>query len=219
MSAEVWKDIPGYEGAYQVSSLGRVMSIRGQYAGRILSQYLQEGRYYKVVLYLDGKEKNYLTHRLVALAFLGPCPEGEEVRHLDGDSKNNAVENLAYGTHKENEEDKLQHGTVPWALTEEQVEEIRKRLLSGETNISICKDYGVSNVVISNIRRGKSYFYMTGDLATAVCNLPKWHRLTKSDAEEIRKLLRSGMSRADAAELFGVSTNAIGRIARGESFL
>jgi hypothetical protein len=56
------------------------------------------------------------VHSLVAEAFIGPRPIGLEVRHLDGDSTNNAVDNLRYGTHAENMQDRVKHGRDPQAL-------------------------------------------------------------------------------------------------------
>ena len=58
---------------------------------------------------LKGTGTEYV-HRLVMLAFVGKCPDGLVVRHLDGDSTNNHLSNLTYGTQKENGEDKVKHG-------------------------------------------------------------------------------------------------------------
>lgn len=170
MATEIWKDIPGYEGAYQVSSLGRVRSLDryvevtsslgNSFTTRRKGKLLSPGhtRNYSYVNLYPGA-RVWLVHRLVALAFFGPCPEGCEVRHLDGDERNNVVWNLAYGTHVANEADKLKHGTRQRVckLSEEQVREIRTRIENGESNTSLGKEYGVSDVVISNIRLGKNY--------------------------------------------------------------
>ncbi len=170
MESEVWKDIPGYEGAYQVSSLGRVRGMDRmvlsrskfgkEYSRRMKGRELSPGHvqdYAYVSLYPGARTE--LVHRLVALAFIGPCPEGMEVRHIDGNPENNCACNLEYGTHKENEADKLRHGTRQQVckLTPEQVVEIRKRIANGESNLAIASEYGVSDVLVSNIRLGKSY--------------------------------------------------------------
>ena len=115
-----WQWIPGFEGRYKVSSEGGVRSEPRRYAGgRILKPRLT--RYnpakgetpYKVVrLYPgDGTFTDMLVHIAVLETFTGPRPDGLEGRHLDGDSFNNRRENLAWGTHGENMEDKLRHGT------------------------------------------------------------------------------------------------------------
>jgi len=70
---------------------------------------------YKLVsLWRDGKGRSCNVHRLVAAAFLGPCPTGMEVRHLDGDPTNNDVANLRYGTGSENCQDITRHGRNYW---------------------------------------------------------------------------------------------------------
>lgn len=176
MPEEIWKDIPGYEGAYQASSLGRIRSVdhvtvqklpRGvcsgvKHKGRVLTQRRHNNTrvpYLVVDLKFRGKHERLLVHTLVAAAFLGERPVGYEVRHLDNDPQNNRATNLAYGTHVENMADTVSAGRHCHKLTPEQVAEIRVRISSGETNTHICIDYGVSDVVISNIRLGRSYGY------------------------------------------------------------
>lgn len=118
---EVWKSIPGYEGVYEVSNLGRVRSLdryvrcrgngRRLFRGRVLSGKYDRDGYHLVSLNLEGKEFTAKAHRLVLLAFVGPCPSGHVVRHLDGDPGNNSLDNLAYGTYLDNSEDQRRHGT------------------------------------------------------------------------------------------------------------
>lgn len=111
--------IPGYEGWYKVTSDGQVWSEERVVAGRklksrLLSQTLSDG-YMLVTLCRNGHRTTTAVHRLVALAFLGEKPEGQEVRHLDGNRANNRVENLAYGTRLENRADRTVHGKCPSA--------------------------------------------------------------------------------------------------------
>lgn len=117
---EQWRDIPGYEGYYQVSSEGRVKSLPRKVArgGNILSvngKMLRAGRtgknYLMVVLSKEGVGKSKEIHTLVAEAFLGPKPPGMVIRHLDGDKHNNRADNLAYGTLSDNTRDSVKHGT------------------------------------------------------------------------------------------------------------
>ncbi len=104
---EAWVPVPGYEGRWDVSSQGRVRSIprRRTRGGELVLRVNKRG-YLSVTL---GREKHEV-HRLVALAFLGPRPEGMEVRHLDGERLNCRVDNLAYGTRSENNFDRVAHG-------------------------------------------------------------------------------------------------------------
>jgi hypothetical protein len=95
-----------------VSSLGRVKSLpRNTTRGGLLSIKIGKRGYPAVGLVQDGKQATYEVHRLVALAFLGECAAGYEVRHRDGNPLNNHVLNLVYGTRGENVRDRRSHGT------------------------------------------------------------------------------------------------------------
>jgi len=108
-----WVPIAEFPEFYEVSDLGRVRSLHFGKV-RILKPGWANG-YPMVLLHVGGVQYKRYVHRLVAEAFLDRCPEGQEVRHLDGDRRNPAKANLSYGTHGENEKDKVQHGTHPWA--------------------------------------------------------------------------------------------------------
>lgn len=111
LSGESWLPIPGYEGCYEVSNLGRVRSLpRNTTFGRILAQDILHAGHRRVTLYRDGRRSRIFVHRLVLLAFVGPCPEGMECRHLNGDSADNRLANLTYGTRSENTLDDVRHG-------------------------------------------------------------------------------------------------------------
>ena len=119
---EKWKDVIGFEGLYQVSSLGRLKSLnrkvwnpgmncyRTQYS-RILSLVTDKGGYLRVTLSKDGRVKQYLVHRIVAEAFL-PNPNNlPQINHIDECKTNNSVDNLEwcnneyncnYGNHNSN---------------------------------------------------------------------------------------------------------------------
>ena len=110
---ELWKDIPNYEGYYEVSSLGNFRAKdryidsrwggKRLYHGKPLLTELMEDGYSRIVLMKDGKKKRYMTHRLVALAFI-PNPNNlPQVNHLDGNRHNNVVSNLEWCTQSENE--------------------------------------------------------------------------------------------------------------------
>lgn len=107
-----WLPTVGFAG-YEVSDRGEVRSMK-RTAARYLNGGLTHG-YRTVKLRRDGIYVNMPIHRLVTAAFLGPCPEGLEVRHLDGNALNNDLSNLAYGTSSENKLDTVRHGNHPSA--------------------------------------------------------------------------------------------------------
>lgn len=97
---EVWEDIQGYEGYYQVSNLGRVKSL---YKGSaILKGSVNNRGYHTVILYKDGKYKHFLKHRLVAQAFIPNPQKLPQVNHKDEDKSNNNVSNLEWCTNAYN---------------------------------------------------------------------------------------------------------------------
>ena len=109
---EIWKDIEGYEGLYQVSSWGRVRSLDRYVSakcggsrlvkGIIIKEYDNGLGYKLVALCRDNKPKYAYVHRLVAAAFVAN-PEGyDEINHIDEDKGNNVPENLEWCSHKYN---------------------------------------------------------------------------------------------------------------------
>lgn len=105
---EKWQPVPGFEGLYEVSNKGRVMSLRRQ---KIMKPWKHYRGGLRLTLSKNKKGKMYQIHRLVYTAFNGPIPEGYVVRHLNDDSLDNRVENLAVGTYQDNTNDMLRlHG-------------------------------------------------------------------------------------------------------------
>ena len=99
-------------------------------------------------------------HRLVMLAFVGPCPDGMEVCHKDGVSTNSLLSNLRYDTHVGNYVDAIRHGTmgrgVGVKLTREQVEKIREEYsCGGVTQRRLGELYGVYHATVGEIVRGE----------------------------------------------------------------
>lgn len=95
---ELWKDIPGYEGFYEVSNFGRIKSLHLK--PKILNPKAMSNRYKRVSLSVGGVKKQYSVHRLVMLAFVGDSDL--QVNHIDGNKDNNELSNLEYCTSKEN---------------------------------------------------------------------------------------------------------------------
>ena len=113
---EIWKDIQGYEGLYQISNLGRVKSLSREVktgvfgravSTRIIKEHILKGRfdkdgYYTIYLSHKGKAIQYKIHRLVAIAFLEPIEGKELVNHINGIKNDNRLNNLEWCTNKEN---------------------------------------------------------------------------------------------------------------------
>lgn len=105
---------------YRVSSDGRIFSVGHNWRGygeRELSQLPHTDGYLTVRLTIGGHRKRFAVHRLVAKQHLPPQPSvAHEVRHLDGNKLNNAASNLAWGTRKENADDREAHGRTSRGL-------------------------------------------------------------------------------------------------------
>ena len=101
---EIWKDIPGYEGRYQVSNTGKVKSMNYRHTGVPRIMTLRDNRGYKCVNIYNAykKRRGYLVHRLVWEVFVGPIPEGMQVNHKDENKSNNSLKNLEIMTPKQN---------------------------------------------------------------------------------------------------------------------
>lgn len=109
---EIWKDVVGYEGLYQVSNFGNVKSLvrtvkksDGRYmtiGGRILKKAIRRGGYYGACLRKDNSSKTIYNHRLVALAFIENEFNYDCINHKDGCKENNHVENLEWCTRSMN---------------------------------------------------------------------------------------------------------------------
>jgi hypothetical protein len=122
MELERWKWIIGYEQLYQCSDHGRVRSVdrivvgpRGgpkRLKGRVLRAVPKtRNGYFAVCLCKEGTVRSVKVHRIVTAAWIGPCPEGQQVRHGPNGCADNSVGNLSYGTKSENERDKCRDGT------------------------------------------------------------------------------------------------------------
>lgn len=119
---ENWLPIPGFEGLYEVSDVGRVRSVNRlvkhrcdglkRLRGKMIAQRpgLKASGHLKVILYRDGKGHPLWVHRLVLEAFVGPCPDGLMALHADDDPKNNTLSNLSWGTRSQNLLDAVRNG-------------------------------------------------------------------------------------------------------------
>jgi hypothetical protein len=114
---EDWTGIVGWEDYYQVSTQGRVRRIVGgrgsRSYGRCKAITVSNGRAV-VSLNKPGVQELRLVHQLMMEAFVGPCPDGQEVCHEDGNGLNNVLDNLRYGTRQSNADDRIRDGATTY---------------------------------------------------------------------------------------------------------
>jgi len=164
---EEWRYVVGFEGRYEISDKGNVRSLlpRNRVARRppprrtirfvrgIAGQYLGA--------HLQGEDKKvrvWTIHRMVAEAFIGQRPPGNDVRHLDGNPLNNNVENLSYGTRAENMADAVRHGVMQHGsqrhnakLMDLDVVHIRQLVWSGLPRKDVATMYGIGRTQVLRI--------------------------------------------------------------------
>lgn len=166
---ESWKEISGFGGLYDVSDLGRVRSHHG-YGGvsdRTLAlQTDKKTGYVFANLYQKGKLSRRSVHRLVLQEFVGPCPEGMEGCHEDGNRQNNARSNLRWDTKPNNLADRAKHGTdyvgernPACTITAAMAREIKIRLKDAKHGVvsQVARDLGVKRSLVADIKRGRTW--------------------------------------------------------------
>lgn len=166
---ESWKPIPGYEGLYSISNLGRFradISRNRHMAGLVKRGSPNADGYLRVTMTTNGKTEKQFVHRLVLLAFVGDLPEGCEVNHRNGVKTDNRLANLEYVDHRQNMQHAIEHDL--WSpvtnigisnpnakLTPEKVRAMREEYARGGTSYpKIAAKYGVThNAAMMAIKR------------------------------------------------------------------
>jgi hypothetical protein len=126
-TSEIWKDIEGYEGYYEISNLGRVRSLKrtvvfkdgriAHYKDRILKYCISSDGYPCVGICRDSKQFNVAVHKLVGRYFVNGYQEGLELNHIDGNKMNPAASNLEWDTHLHN----MRHAASTGLLSKRQL--------------------------------------------------------------------------------------------------
>ena len=213
LDGEIWRDIAGYDGDYQVSTFGRIKSFKNGRV-RILKPFIQ-GDYIYVELHKGDEGKTMLIHRLVAEAFIPNPDDKPEVNHKDGKKFNCVVGNLEWSTHSENIKhafdtglEEAKRGESNWqaSLTNEQAKYIRENP-DGLTGIELAKKFDVTATVISEIQRGLIYKDAGGPIRKA-----KTRRIPKEERDQIRAERKAGATCAELAEKHHCSLSTISTI-------
>lgn len=240
---EIWKDVVGFEGYYQVSNLGRVRSVdriilykngrQSFYKGQILKPRIARHGYYQLVLREPSVKKSFTVHLVVAPAFLGDRPKGFHVNHIDGDKLNNRVENLEYCSPKDNTHHAFRLGLCDTRigdnhhgakLRDSDIPVIRDRVLQGHTHKAIAEDYGVCAATISHVVAGRNWernlenSIPKGFYVPRLGSVTSKAKLTEADIPVIRQRLAAGEKQYAIAKDYGVSPCAISCIHTGKNW-
>ena len=169
---EIWKDIEGYIGKYQVSNLGRIRSLLNSHGKnlknkKILSPCVDKKGYLRVGLSKNNRLSTHKVHRLVAKAFIPNSDNLPQVNHINGIKTDNTVNNLEWVSGSENvihsfkiglsKKGKKHHCSK---LSDEQVKNIRNEYIAFDkkhSQLALSKKYGVSKSCIKNIVNYKTY--------------------------------------------------------------
>jgi len=177
-----FKDIEGFPG-YCIGDDGSVWSRWKPHGGTYPAPVHEWRRlatafvYGYIIVTLRQPDRNLprritrYVHRLLLTAFVGPCPEGMECRHLDGCRTNNQLSNLVWGTRAENISDRIAHGSCRGErngrakLTEDQVREARKMREEGANFRAIGRKLGINRVTVKAIIMRKTWRHISTDVA------------------------------------------------------
>jgi len=173
---EIWKEVPVMGNGYEASNLGRIRAkekevkkycglhnkvVTQTYKSRILKGTVSLG-YVHYNLGHNYKKKRYQGGRLVLFAFVGFPDKGQECCHNNGDPSNNSLDNVRWGTHLENNRDRVRHGTYPTNEDHpmcKHTNEYIKKIRSGEITRKQAHADGINpnyycQIMSNNIRKG-----------------------------------------------------------------
>lgn len=209
LAAEEWRGVVGWEGAYQVSDLGRVRSLdrydkRGVWRkGRILKPgvNVKSGYFYVNLCGID-RPPSQNVHDLVLRAFVGSPPEGYECCHGDGVRQNNRLKNLRWGTHHDNVQDAIRHGTM--GISAETIERLVALRKSGLTLQQVAIECGVAEGTVLRLERRHN----------GGASMWPNAKLTKAQRLEVADLIRAGVGYREIGRRYGISHSSVKKIER-----
>lgn len=163
---EIWKNIGGYSGNYQISNIGNVRSKKRNNYFKILKLESCRLGYKRIMLYKNKIPGRFLVHRLVAAAFIPNYSDLPQINHIDGDKANNNIDNLEWVTSQQN----VQHAIntklrvtskgikhYKSLFDKNSIQKIRYDYNNGIPLIQLSKKYKVASSVIFNIVNFKTY--------------------------------------------------------------
>ena len=200
---EVWKDVPGYEGYYKASNLGKIKSVERivkhncggpkKINERILKGYINRYGYIRVDLSKEGINKQFSAHRIVALTFLGESDL--VVNHIDGVKTNNNINNLEYVTSKENTAHAVRTGLIK-NNSRINKDNIIKDYQNGSRLRELEKKYNTSHHDIRNILSENNVIIESKGIR---------RRRYQVDENELRQLIKDGFNNSEIAKKMNVS--------------
>lgn len=170
---EQWRAVVGYEGAYEVSNLGRVRSVDRvtthgrRWRGRMLRQRTTCWGYAEVQLRWGDQPEHKKIHTMVLEAFVGPRPEGLEARHRDDDKSNNQLDNLMWGTSAENKADAIANGRFARGersglakIRDADVLIVLQAVIEAPTRV-VAQRFGVSSTAVSHLVQRRTFAHVS----------------------------------------------------------
>jgi hypothetical protein len=231
---EDWRPVVGYEALYSVSSQGAVrleVSRQNKRAGTIVKPSLTLDGYHQVRLgtgelaIRNGRQeaigKRFMAHRLVAAAFIGPCPAGLVVNHKNGRKLDNRPENLEYVSTIENVHHAIrelghrrdgEHNPAA-KLAPEQVIELRTRAASGVSYPVLSREFGIDAVIVGGIARGRLWKHVGGPRCGP--RRAQGPALTDADVVRLRERIAGGEQIKAVARDYRLTPTGAASIAHG----
>lgn len=207
---EIWKDVVGYEGLYQVSNYGKVRSLdrevfngSGYYTkkGRILKKTKTTTGYWKVELYKSGKRKSKKVHRLVAKTFITRIDGKDLINHKDGNPLNNFVNNLEWCNQSENMNHAYETGLRYSNFTKFKKEITKEYLKNKGTNVKqLARKYKCSDASI------RKHFKKNGIEIRGISQAQDKYKINR---QKMITYFEEGLSNKEISDKFNANTNLI----------
>lgn len=151
----MWKDIPDWEGLYQVNEFGEVQNFKTK---KLIAGYINNGGYLKVTLYNKEKQKKFYRHRLVAQLFIPNLENKPEVNHIDGDKQNNYYKNLEWCTRTYNEREAHRLGIKEYKSFKVIFDNNEEKYY--EFAIDLANEIGVTRRSVQNWLQKRNYGFL-----------------------------------------------------------